>query len=242
MMTACLPPSRFLVRGSRAPAAGPSLSLTFDDGPHPEHTPRVLDALTRWGQKATFFVVGREAERYPELILEIEGSGHAIGNHSYSHREPQATPAAALLDDVTRADRLLKSVLRTPPRWTRPPKGELTVAKLGALWWAGHSIALWNIDPRDYRMTSSQEADAWAFGYRPSHGDVVLLHDRVPWAAEIVDALGRAGVFSSFRSVVLDDWLPPVRARSNERDGTAAQPFSATRGSGSQRSRPGVPP
>jgi peptidoglycan-N-acetylglucosamine deacetylase len=223
-MTACVPSSRFLVRGSRARAGGPSLSLTFDDGPHPEHTPRVLDALDRWGQKATFFVVGREAERFPELVRKIEEHGHAVGNHSYCHAEPRTTPAAVLLDDVARADRLLTSLMRRPPRWTRPPKGELTAGKLGVLWWAGHSIALWNVDPRDYQMTSSDEATAWSRGYRASHGDVVLLHDRFPWAAEIVDALGRAGVFSSFRSVTLDDWLPPERQSSAPRPSSTRTP------------------
>lgn len=214
LLTASLPRERFFTHARGGPAGGRSaaFSLTFDDGPHPVHTPEVLAALERWGQRGTFFVVGREAERFPELVRRIEDAGHAVGNHSYCHSEPQATTASVFLADVARADRLLASVLRASPRWVRPPKGEVTALKLCGLWAAGHSVALWNVDPRDYQMRSSDEAGRWSADYRPEAGDVVLLHDRLPWAAQIVDALGRAGVFSSLRSVPLDEWLPAVKS------------------------------
>src|SRR5688572_27930175 len=94
LMTVGLPPQRWLVRGPRQRLTdAPTISLTFDDGPHPEHTPRVLEELRRWGLTATFFVIGREVERHPDLVTRIVNEGHALGNHTFTHSEPAATSA-----------------------------------------------------------------------------------------------------------------------------------------------------
>ncbi|MDZ4683680.1 MAG: polysaccharide deacetylase family protein [Planctomycetaceae bacterium] len=208
-MSAVLPPNRWLARGRRrAPTEPQALSLTFDDGPHPEHTPAVLDALERWGLTATFFVVGREAERHPALMQRIVDAGHTIGNHTFTHSEPQTTSDETFLDEIAQTDRVLATWLGPPTRWVRPPKGELTWPKLRGLWRVNRTVALWNVDPRDYRMQSPAEAVAWVKGYRPRHGDIVLLHDRFAAAAQIVNALGEAWVFYSWRSVSLDHWVP----------------------------------
>src|SRR5260370_16308127 len=72
------------------PAGTPRVALTFDDGPHPEATPRVLDALARAGVPATFFLVGEHAQRWPALVRRIRDEGHLIGNHSFAHRIPRS--------------------------------------------------------------------------------------------------------------------------------------------------------
>src|SRR5262249_55671830 len=82
VMAAVLPHRLFLVRGK--PRTN-SVSLTFDDGPHPEHTPRLLDLLKKHEIKATFFVVGRQAERYPDLVRRMADEGHDVANHSFFH-------------------------------------------------------------------------------------------------------------------------------------------------------------
>src|ERR1700686_4686702 len=82
ILEAFLPRSWFLVRG---PHNRRSVYLTFDDGPHPDHTPRVLDALKCYGAKATFFVTGKNCVLYPDLIRRIVTEGHSIGHHSFSH-------------------------------------------------------------------------------------------------------------------------------------------------------------
>jgi peptidoglycan/xylan/chitin deacetylase (PgdA/CDA1 family) len=207
-----LPRERWLVSGSRrAHADQPTLSLTFDDGPHPEHTPAVLDALAKWNLTATFFIVGREAERYPQLVERIVSAGHALGNHTYTHSEPRTTLAEAFLQEVELTDQLLSIWCDSRPHWVRPPKGELNWSKLRGLWQTGRGIALWNVDPRDYRMTSAAEATAWAKTYKPRHGDILLLHDRVPAAAQIVHALGEAWVFFNWRTAPLEFWVDEER-------------------------------
>lgn len=207
-LTAVLPKDRWLVRGERhAPNDPPAFSLTFDDGPHPEHTPPLLDALDRWRITATFFVVGERAELHPQLMQRIVDAGHTLGNHTYTHGEPRDVSAETLLAEIAQTDHVLSAWLDAQSRWIRPPKGELTWAKLRGLWRTGRTIALWNVDPRDYRMTTLNQGIAWAQSYRPRHGDIVLLHDRFPTAAPIVNALGEAGLFATWRGVSLDHWI-----------------------------------
>src|SRR4051812_27039160 len=117
--------------------ANAGVCLTFDDGPHPEHTPRVLDALREHGVTATFFVIGEQAEKYPEVVRRMAAEGHAVAQHSYSHSEPSQTSTRKLLDEIAQTTRLLTDTLGTPAgphaSWFRPPKGELTAGKLLAL-------------------------------------------------------------------------------------------------------------
>jgi peptidoglycan/xylan/chitin deacetylase (PgdA/CDA1 family) len=165
--------------------------LTFDDGPDPEHTPRVLDALRDHGATATFFVIGELAAKHPNLIRRIAAEGHAVAQHSYSHSEPSKTSTRKLLDEIAQTTRLLADILGTPAgthatphaTWFRPPKGELTAGKLLALRRRGMSVMLWNVDPRDYKAASSAAINAWFDAHPLKRGDVVLLHDAKPHAA-----------------------------------------------------------
>lgn len=210
-LTSSLPASRWLVRGPRRGTA-PSLALTFDDGPHPEQTPRVLAALRRWNAVGTFFVVGEAAERHPDLVAQIAAEGHLLGNHTWTHGEPRETSAAQFLAEVEQTDRWLCEQTHDFPYWMRPPKGELTPAKLWGIWRLSHGVALWNVDPRDYLMTHDADAVRWAEHYQPQAGDVVLLHDRCPAASVIVDTLGERGLLAAFPSQSLDAWRKPARS------------------------------
>jgi peptidoglycan/xylan/chitin deacetylase (PgdA/CDA1 family) len=205
-MTAALPRRRFIVRG---PGSSRQVALTFDDGPHPEHSPRLLDELARHNIKATFFVVGREAERHPGIVERAAREGHVIGHHSWTHSEPSETPAAQLLDEVRRSIELLQSITGKVHDRFRPPKGALTAAKFAGLWRAGQRIVLWSADPRDYRLADSGELATWAGSHSPAAGEIVLLHDVWPHAAAAIDA------FAEWRNrspqlefVTLDAWLP----------------------------------
>src|SRR5690606_23931100 len=132
---------------------------------------------------ATFFVIGREAERHPALVERIAREGHAIGHHSWTHGEPGMTPAATLLAEVARCRALLAGLLGREVNRFRPPKGALTVAKLAGLWRAGQQVVLWSADPRDYALSEAAPLAAWAAGTRPRGGEIVLLHDNHPHAA-----------------------------------------------------------
>ena len=185
-----LPRRLFLVNGSRGCR---SVCLTFDDGPHPEHTPRLLDVLAERGVRATFFVVGREVERCPDVVRRIAAEGHELGHHSFTHSEPRQTSAGTLVAEVERTRRLLAEVVGGEYNLFRPPKGELTAGKLWALWRAKQTVVLWNRDPCDFAGPTTEAVRQRAVAMPLSSGDVVLLHDNVPHAAWVVrDLVDRA--------------------------------------------------
>ena len=173
-LATAIPRERFLVRG---PARPPGVALTFDDGPHAEHTPRLLDLLATHGLHATFFVIGREAERHPALITRMVSEGHAVGHHSWTHGEPAQTSAATLLAEVTRCGDMLASLTGTRSDRFRPPKGQLTAAKVIRLIGARQRIVLWSADPKDYAMHDAAPLVQWAGSAVFAPGEIVLLHD-----------------------------------------------------------------
>lgn len=204
ILTTVVPTRWLLTRGPiQTGAARPRLALTFDDGPHPIHTPQLLEVLNANGLAATFFVVGQEAERYPELIRRMAAEGHELANHTWSHGDPSQTSPRRFLDEVQKTDELIRELTGTAPAAMRPPRGELNAAKLWGLWSRGKTVALWNVDPRDYRMTSEKEMAAWTTGYEPCDGDVVLMHDNHPWAVGAIETMIDRGLFDRFQAVTI---------------------------------------
>jgi peptidoglycan/xylan/chitin deacetylase (PgdA/CDA1 family) len=203
-MQAVLPRRLILVRGPRTSSA---VCLTFDDGPHPEHTPRLLDVLKEHHLRATFFVVGERAKRYPEIIRRMAAEGHVVGHHSYYHRPPDETSAAALLDEVQQSRSLLGQMLGELPDCFRPPHGKVTAAKLWQLWRAGQTVVLWNQDPRDFACPDAATLQRWFDGRQLQGGDVVLLHDDRPHAAAVVPALAQAVRGQRLEFATIREWL-----------------------------------
>lgn len=204
LLAASLPSRWMLTRAHRRhPGETARIGLTFDDGPHPLHTPVVLDRLREHGLTATFFVVGQAAEQNPELIRRIADEGHEIGNHTWSHSEPCRTSSWDFLAEVQRTDDLIEHLTGRRPPMMRPPKGELNWGKLNGLWRHKKTVALWNVDPRDYSFHNAPEVKTWCESFVPRDGDVILLHDNHPWAHEILLELATRGVFTDFRTVDL---------------------------------------
>jgi teichuronic acid biosynthesis glycosyltransferase TuaC len=180
-MAALLPRRLFMVQGQRRLN---SVALTFDDGPHPTYTPLLLDTLKKHGVKATFFVVGRQAQRYPDLVRRIGAEGHDVANHSYFHSYPGLASAQEAVSGVLQTEQLLQDLGGKALAFYRPPRGKVGARELLSLWLAGFKVVLWNVDARDYACETSAELTEW-FRARPlKAGDIVLLHDRLPFAAE----------------------------------------------------------
>ena len=127
----------------RLPTGDDEAYLTFDDGPHPETTPRILDLLAENHAKATFFCVGRQVEKYPALYERILREGHAVGNHTYSHLDGWRTPDKKYFEDIERADQLIDSPL------FRPPYGRVRPSQIKVLR-EKYTIVMWDIMPGDY--------------------------------------------------------------------------------------------
>jgi peptidoglycan/xylan/chitin deacetylase (PgdA/CDA1 family) len=183
---------------THGPRSSRSVCLTFDDGPHPELTPKVLDALAAVDAKATFFVVGRMAQRFPDIVKRIEAEGHCIGHHSYSHPNPTSTPSRVMRQEARQATRTLSAILGHGPRFYRPPHGKLHGPDFVDTWALRQTIVLWNVDPKDFAQPSSQHVVDWFKSNPLRGGDLLLLHDTTPHTfqavPDIVAEARRAGL------------------------------------------------
>jgi peptidoglycan/xylan/chitin deacetylase (PgdA/CDA1 family) len=149
--------------------------LTFDDGPHPEGTPAVLEALG--GAPAVFFLVGEQVERYPSLAAEIAAAGHEIALHGYRHRNQMRITPWSLGEDLRRATDAIGSATGRSPALYRPPYGIFTPAGLALARSKGWRPLLWSKWGRDWRANTSAEEIARLATRDLAAGDVVLLHD-----------------------------------------------------------------
>jgi peptidoglycan-N-acetylglucosamine deacetylase len=183
-LLSCVPRRRLLesLPGTEA------IYLTFDDGPHPEYTPRVLDVLAEHRAQATFFVVGQQCERYPELVRRISAEGHAIGNHTYSHLSARDVSTSSYMNEVVRTNQIIQSLVGKRCLLFRPPHGSLGAWTLVRLWRAKQTIVLWSVDPKDYCSDESQ-IRAWFAAHSVSPGAIVLLHDNQPHTPAVVEGL-----------------------------------------------------
>ncbi len=211
---AVVPRRMFLTHGPVSPTAAglfpgrQEIALTFDDGPEPETTPKLLGLLEKWRITATFFVIGEKAARHRDIVQRIVAAGHGLGNHSYTHSEPHQTSTSHFLDEVRKTRDLLEEISNQPCTLVRPPKGMLSVGKQLGLWRERMTVALWNTDPRDYQMRSQQQAMEWVGAYQPRCGDIILLHDNHPWAGHIVEALATdSGHMDRVSYVRLSEWV-----------------------------------
>ena len=184
-----------------------AVSLTFDDGPHPEFTPQLLDNLATVDIKATFFIVGQKAEKYPDIVKRIASDGHEIGNHTWTHSEPRQTSTKTFRDEVARTNELIFELTCQNCRLTRPPKGELSPGKILALLKQRQTIVLWNQDARDYRMESWSDMETWCQNFTPEHGDIVLMHDNHRFAVTAAALAGTLPNMSDVKFCKVSDWL-----------------------------------
>jgi peptidoglycan/xylan/chitin deacetylase (PgdA/CDA1 family) len=166
---------------SRVPApAADTVALTFDDGPDPEVTPRVLSMLDAGGHRATFFCVGTRAEAHPELIADIRRRGHGVENHSYSHPNSFALRGPrGLADQVVRAQRALTSPTGERPGLFRAPAGIQNPWLAGVLAGAGLTLVSWTRRGFDTVSRDSARVAGRLVGNGLAAGDILLLHDRV---------------------------------------------------------------
>ena len=153
------------------------VGLTFDDGPHPEGTPAVLDVLRDAGALATFFLVGEQVERRPALAGEIVAAGHEIAVHCHRHRNLMRLAPGQVRDDLERAAGAIADATGRAPRLYRPPYGVLTAAALTVARRRGWEPVLWTRWGRDWEADATWESIAAKVSDDVHGGDVLLLHD-----------------------------------------------------------------
>ena len=159
--------------------------LTFDDGPIPEETPWVLDTLDRYGVKATFFMVGDNVRRYPEIFEEIKRRGHAYGNHSMHHIQGIKSSRRRYLCDITEADKLIDSPL------FRPPHGLLRFGQAKAIK-DHYNIVMYDLVTRDYSRKLTPEKVLDNVKRFARNGSIIVFHDSRKSSRNMRYALPRA--------------------------------------------------
>ena len=179
------------------------IAITFDDGPDAVFTPVLLDGLKQRNVKASFFVIGQEAEKYPELIQRMKEEGHLIGNHTYHHVELTRVDAQTEQKEIEMTNEVLEQITGERPVFLRPPYGswrEETLQDMEML------PVKWNIDPLDWCTKSTGEIVRKVVTQAEENG-IILLHDcygpSVEAGLQIIDTLTEAG----YRFVTVDELI-----------------------------------
>jgi peptidoglycan/xylan/chitin deacetylase (PgdA/CDA1 family) len=208
---------------SQGPGARPEIALTFDDGPHPQWTPRVLDALDSISAKGTFFVVGRSVGQHGAIVREARRRGHEIGTHLYSHDRRTVFDDRAFADELRRSKDELESLLGEPIHWLRFPYGERGRQEPRSIERShGLRAVHWTYSTHDGKLSEPSEVVArFRAGLRT--GAIVLLHDALadaktlpqPYVAardvtlSALPGMGRTLEQRGLRSVTLTELFAP---------------------------------
>lgn len=151
--------------------------LTFDDGPEPRSTPRILRLLEDAGAKATFFLLGQQVERYPELVRQIVAAGSEVGEHGQGHRHAWKTGPLAYWRDLQQGRRSVAEALgASEVRVYRPAFGEMNLLTLMYLALGRRQLVMWNVNPRDFEQESGAEVAARVIKLLEP-GSIILFHD-----------------------------------------------------------------
>ncbi len=176
------PGSRIFGTALTAPRRPGEIALTFDDGPNPEWTPRLLDILARHDLKATFFMLGKFAEAQPELVRRVAVEGHLVGDHSWSHPKLSRCPAKRIEEELKRTKDTLEQIVGSPVRFFRPPFGARRPTVFRIARELGLELVLWNAMTNDWSEPSAERIAATLSKRvnvltRRGHAVNIVLHD-----------------------------------------------------------------
>lgn len=163
---------------------GKAVYLTFDDGPIPEVTPKVLAILDQYGVKATFFMVGENIDKHPEVFEMVVKGGHAIGNHTYNHMKGWKVSTAEYIANVQKFPKETKLF--------RPPYGRTWVWQRRAVKQLGYEIYLWDVLTRDYNPRRSPEAMLQQIQRQTRPGSIINFHDSIKSNERMLEVLPKA--------------------------------------------------
>ncbi len=155
----------------------PLIAITFDDGPSPEFTPKILDILKGYNVQASFFVVGKHVKEYPEIVLRMYNEGHDIGNHTYDHINVPTTPAPVLSSQLMATNIEVMKVTGEHPLYVRPARGMYDARFRRLVELMGMQTVLWSLSSQDWRGSMSPEQMINRLLSRVTPGDIILFHD-----------------------------------------------------------------
>lgn len=201
--TETLPAGRLLSEEETLEMENKMIALTFDDGPNVLYTERLLDGLAERDVKATFFLIGKNAEAHPEIVSRIAEEGHLIGNHTYSHLKLTAGNETEFLEEINRTGEIIRDITGSTPVFCRPPFGVWNTRYEQRL---GIIPVLWDVDPRDW-CTFDTRTVANRILADCHDSAIVLMHDEYETSVEaallVIDELKQQG----YTFVTVDELL-----------------------------------
>ncbi len=219
-----LPPGT-KVSYTSAPAPGPFIAITFDDGPVVPNTPRLLDMLAARGIKATFFTVGYNVQRNPNIVRRIVTDGHEIANHTWTHGKLSSMSDGGVRSELQRSHDALTSITGTAPRMYRPPYGAITARqKQWIMSEFGYPTILWSVDPQDWKTRSASMTRSRILNEtRP--GSIILVHDIHASSIDAMPGTLDGLLAKGFRFVTVSQLINLSQGR-----GPGAAPVAAVQG------------
>ena len=162
---------------TRCNVEGPYVAMTFDDGPHPKFTPKLLDFLKERGIKATFFVIGKNVTEFPDIAKRIVDEGHEIANHSWTHPQLTKLSPSAFAAEIAQTNEAIEKATGVRPVTMRPPYGAINAnltKRLNEEY--GLSVILWSVDPLDWKIRKSDHVSSHIIK-NAAPGGIILAHD-----------------------------------------------------------------
>ncbi|HEY3412642.1 MAG TPA: polysaccharide deacetylase family protein [Armatimonadota bacterium] len=190
------------------------IALTFDDGPHPMFVPLILRILAQHHAKATFFVIGEMAERYPDMVLAEAAAGHQVSNHTFHHARLNKVIPEMAGPEIEACDVMLERILKRPAdRYFRPPGGEINESVVSTCRRLGKTPVMYTNDPQDFKNVG-EKVLLDRLLKRIAPGGIILLHDNVKQTIRILPALLNALDERGYRCVTISQLdarrnLPP---------------------------------
>jgi len=208
---------------------GPYIAMTFDDGPSPETTPRLLDILKQRNIKATFFMIGQNAERNPAIVKRILADGHEIGNHSWTHPQLSKLSDDRVTEEINKTQNAIKDASGYTPVLMRPPYGAITARQKD---WIekqfGLSVIIWSVDPFDWKRPGASVIEERILaGARP--GAIVLSHDIHKQTVDAMPATLDALAAKGFKFVTVSQLIAMNKPKSSPTPSPQSHPSGSPR-------------
>lgn len=185
-----------------------SIYLTFDDGPTPEITNWVLNMLKSYHAKATFFCIGNNIEKHPEIFQNIIADGHSIGNHTHNHIKGWKTKANDYVDNIAKAESLIDSQIQNSEfriqNLFRPPYGQITPKQGKKLLALGYKIIMWDVLSFDWDKNVSEETCFNNVMSKATNGSIIVFHDSVKASKNLQYTLPRVLEFFSKKNFLFE--------------------------------------
>ena len=164
------------------------IALTFDDGPHPFLTQRILDILSKYDVKATFFMVGENVINYPDAARAVLAAGHEVGNHTFSHVHVKGLSKNGVLEELGRCEDALEELCEYRPHLFRPPEGAIDDYAVHCSDDFDYTLILWSLDTRDWENKDAEQIAQTVLS-SVSPGDIILMHDYIGRKSKTPEAL-----------------------------------------------------